>query len=149
MPRAAGRFLFPETYQTFVRKSIDIYRTNVYNPIRTNVLNNRMVIRMKEKRRHHYRIANPVRFFVFIFICTMILSFAAFTVLGSGRAEASSARTYAQVTVSEDDTLWGLIEKYNPDGRVSVRSAIYDVCEINDIDAGDINPGDKLFIPVY
>ena len=108
-----------------------------------------MVIRMKEKRRHHYRIANPVRFFVFIFICTMILSFAAFTVLGSGRAEASSARTYAQVTVSEDDTLWGLIKKYNPDGRVNVRSAIYDVCEINDIDAGDINPGDKLFIPVY
>ena len=104
---------------------------------------------MKETGRHHYRIANPVRFFVFIFICTMILSFAAFTVLGTGRAEASSARTYAQVTVSEDDTLWGLVEKYNPDGRVNVRSAIYDVCEINDIDAGDIQPGDTLFIPVY
>lgn len=110
----------------------------------------RMVIRMKEKRKHHYRIANPVRFFIFIFICTMILSFAAFTVFGgSGQASASSARTYAQVTVSENDTLWDLIEKYNPDGRINVRSAIYDVCEINDVDAGDIQPGDTLFIPVY
>jgi len=105
---------------------------------------------MKNSRRHHYRIANPVRFFIFIFICTMILSFAAFTVFGgSGRADASSARTYAQVTVSENDTLWGLVEKYNPDGRINVRSAIYDVCEINDVDAGDIRPGDTLFIPVY
>lgn len=104
---------------------------------------------MKENRRHHYRIANPARFFIFIFICTMILSFAAFTLIGPGRAEASSARTYAQVTVSEDDTIWGLVEKYNPDGRINVRSAIYDVCEINDIDAGDIQPGDTLFIPVY
>ena len=107
------------------------------------------VIRMKENRRHHYRIANPVRFFIFIFICTMILTFAAFTIIGSGRADAAAAHTYAQVTVSESDTIWGLVEKYNPDGKVDVRSAIYDVCEINDIDAGDIQAGDTLFIPVY
>ena len=124
-------------------------RTCVYNAIRTNVLKRKTVIEMKETGRHHYRIANPVRFFIFIFICTMIFAFATFTVLGSGSASAAAVHTYAQVTVSENDTLWGLIEKYNPDGRVNVRSAIYDVCEINDIDAGDIQPGDTLFIPVY
>ena len=108
-----------------------------------------MVTGMKENRKHHYRIANPVRFFIFIFLCTMILTFAAFTIIGSGRADAAAVHTYAQVTVSESDTIWGLVEKYNPDGNIDVRRAIYDVCEINDIDAGDIQAGDTLFIPVY
>jgi len=108
------------------------------------------VIDMTQTRgRHHYRIANPVRFFIFILICTMLITFAGMTMISAGQAQAAAVNTYAQVTVQEDDTLWGLIEEHNPNANIDVRSAVYDVCEINDIDAGDIQPGDTLFIPVY
>ena len=104
---------------------------------------------MKETGRHHYRIANPVRFFIFILICTMILTFAGFTLISAGQADAAAVHTYAQVTVQENDTLWELASRCNPDASFDISSAVYDICEINDIDAGDIRPGDTLFIPVY
>ncbi len=103
----------------------------------------------KETRRHHYRIADPVRFFIFILICTMIIAFAGYTVISSGKAEAAAVNTYAQVTVQENDSLWGLVEKFNPDANIDVQSVIYDIYEINDIEAGSIQPGDTIFIPVY
>ena len=79
----------------------------------------------------------------------MLITFAGMTMISAGQAQAAAVNTYAQVTVQEDDTLWGLIEEHNPNANIDVRSAVYDVCEINDIDAGDIQPGDTLFIPVY
>ncbi len=104
---------------------------------------------MKKTGRHHYRIANPVRFFIFILVCTMVITFAGMTLVSAGHAEASAVNTYAQVTIQEDDTLWGLVERFNPDANIDIQSAVYDICEINDIDAGDIRPGDVIFIPVY
>ena len=104
---------------------------------------------MKENRRHHYRIVKPVRFFLFIVISITILVFAGYTAIGAGNAEAAAVRTYAQVTVDEGDSIWSIVERCNKGANIDVQSAIYDVYEINDIDASDIRPGDKLFIPVY
>ena len=91
---------------------------------------------MKENRTHHYRIVKPFRFFLFVVISIMII-------------EAASVRQYVQVTIGEGDNLWSIVERCNKDAHIDVQSAIYDVYEINDIDAADIQPGDKLFIPVY
>lgn len=107
------------------------------------------VSEMEENRRHHYRIVKPVRFFLFIVISITILVFAGYTVIGAGNAEAAAVRTYAQVTVDEGDSIWSIVERCNKGANIDVQSAIYDVYEINDIDASDIRPGDKLFIPVY
>ncbi|MBR1987228.1 MAG: LysM peptidoglycan-binding domain-containing protein [Mogibacterium sp.] len=104
---------------------------------------------MKENRRHHYRIVKPFRFFLFVVISIMITVFAGYTVVGAGNAEAASVRQYVQVTIGEGDSLWSIVERCNRDAHIDVQSAIYDVYEINDIDAADIQPGDKLFIPVY
>lgn len=104
---------------------------------------------MKNTGRHHYRIANPLRFFIFILICTLVMTFAGFTLINAGHAEAAAVRTYTQVTVGENDTLWTLAARCNPDSNIDVSSAVYDICEINDVDAGEIRPGDTLFIPVY
>lgn len=104
---------------------------------------------MKEGRRHHYRITDPVRFFLFVLISIMIIVFAGYSIIGASSAEASAIHTYTQVTVQDGDTLWGLIETYNPDARIDIRDAIYDVYEINDIDESDIRPGETIFIPVY
>ena len=104
---------------------------------------------MKENRRHHYRIVKPVRFFMFILISIMITVFAGYTIIGAGNAEAATVRNYVQVTVDEGDSLWSIVERCNKGSVIDVQSAVYDVYEINDIDAADVSPGDKLFIPVY
>ena len=109
----------------------------------------KMVDDMRENTRHHYRIVKPFRFFLFVVISIMIIVFAGYTVIGAGNAEAAAVRTYVQVTIDEGDSLWSIVERCNKDARIDVQSAIYDVYEINDIDAADIQPGDKLFIPVY
>ena len=108
-----------------------------------------MVDAMKENRKHHYRIVKPFRFFLFVVISIMVLVFAGYTAIGAGNAEAAAVRTYVQVTIDEGDNLWNIVERCNKDAHIDVQSAIYDVYEINDIDAADIQPGDKLFIPVY
>ena len=121
------------------------YRTNVSIVL----LIDEMVDEMKENRKHHYRIVKPFRFFLFVVLSIMITVFAGYTVIGAGNAEAAAVRTYVQVTIDEGDSLWSIVERCNKDANIDVQSAIYDVYEINDIDAADIQPGDKLFIPVY
>ena len=100
-------------------------------------------------RTRHYRIVKPVRFFIFVLISIMIIIFTGYGLLNSGKAEAASADSYERVVVQTNDTLWGLAEMYNPDVEMSYRDIVYDICEINDISAGDIHPGDVIFIPVY
>ena len=109
----------------------------------------KMVDEMKENRKHHYRIVKPFRFFLFVVISIMVIVFAGYTAIGAGNAEAAAVRSYVQVTIDEGDNLWSIVERCNKDAHIDVQSAIYDVYEINDIDAADIQPGDKLFIPVY
>ncbi len=121
------------------------YRTNVLIVL----LIDEMVNEMKENRKHHYRIVKPFRFFLFVVISIMVIVFTGYTAIGAGNAEAAAVRSYVQVTIDEGDNLWSIVERCNKDAHIDVQSAIYDVYEINDIDAADIQPGDKLFIPVY
>lgn len=104
---------------------------------------------MKENRKHHYKITKPFRFFIFVVISIMVMVFAGYTAIGAGNAEAAAVRSYVQITIDEGDNLWSIVERCNKDAHIDVQSAIYDVYEINDIEAADIQPGDKLFIPVY
>ena len=146
-------FMPGKTIELLFVKSIDSFRTSVYNAYITNKRSNRveskkMVTDMTD-RRHHYKIVKPVRFFMFIVISIMILVFAGYGIIGAADAEAATVRTYAQVTISEGDSLWSIVERYNKDAHIDVQSVIYDIYEINDIDAADIQPGDKIFVPVY
>ena len=104
---------------------------------------------MKENRKHHYKIVKPFRFFIFVVISIMVIVFAGYTAIGAGNAEAAAVRSYVQVTIDEGDNLWSIVERCNKDSHIDVQSAIYDVYDINDIEAADIQPGDKLFIPIY
>ena len=129
-------------------------RTDVYNSGRTVVQNYLSLIRkavsdMKKNNRHHYRITDPVRFFLAVVISIMIVIFAGYSIIGAAQAQAATVRTYKQVTIQDGDNLWNLVEMYNPDARIDIRDAIYDIYEINDIDESDIRPGEKIFIPIY
>lgn len=100
-------------------------------------------------RKHHYRIVNPVRFFIFVLITVMVLVFAAYSILNIGQAEAEAVNTYAQVSVSENESLWSIAERYNNDVNIDTREIIHEICEINDISAADVQAGDTIFVPVY
>ena len=105
--------------------------------------------KMNGNRRHHYRIVNPVRFFIFVVISMMIIIFTAYSIMGISEADAAAVRSYKQVVIQDGDNLWNLIESYNPGAGVDIRNAVYDVYEINDITESDIRPGETIFIPVY
>ena len=99
--------------------------------------------------RHHYRIKSPVRFFLFILICIMLMAFAGYSITGLSSAEAAAASKYAQVTITDGDNLWDIVEAYNPDANIDIRDAVYDIYEINDITADEVMPGSTIFVPIY
>lgn len=104
---------------------------------------------MKAAPRRRYKIVKPFRFFVFILICSMIAIFAAYTISGAGEADAATLTRYVQVKVQDNDTLWDIVETYNPNANLDIRTALYDIYEVNDIDASDIRPGDEILVPIY
>ena len=101
------------------------------------------------KVKHRYKIVNPFRFFTFVLICCIVCILTAYAVFGSYRAEAISEPVYTEVKIQENDTLWNIVETYNPNLKKDVRIAVSEICEINGIDAGSIHPGDVIIVPVY
>ena len=104
--------------------------------------------RMKMKKK--YVITSPLRFFLFIVIIVMIVSFSVYTIAGKASAYADSDEdngTYKTVVVESGDSLWQIAAE-NSNGSVDLREVVYTICEINDITAGDIQPGEEILIPV-
>ena len=79
----------------------------------------------------------------------MIMAFAGYSIIGAGNADAAAVRTYKQVVIHEGDNIWDIAEKYNPDASKSTRSIVSEICETNDIDISDVQPGDMIFVPIY
>ena len=98
-------------------------------------------------KRHHYRVADPIRFFLFIFISIMIIAYAAFGILSINTAQAESVTRYERVVIQENDTLWNIAISYNPDVH-DARQLVHEIYEVNDI-TSDIHPGDIIYVPVY
>jgi hypothetical protein len=141
-----------QIFRNFVRKVLtlceQVFIIHIEQKFRTDFRTEGTVQAMT-RRRHHYRIVNPVRFFIFILITVMVLIFAAYSILNIGQAEAAAVNTYAQVSVSENESLWSIAERYNSSVDVDTREIIHEICEINDISAADVNAGDTIFVPVY
>ena len=95
-----------------------------------------------------YRLTSPLRFIVMTFICMTILIFGVAGLISSTHTQAASFDTFAQVEITENDTLWNIANDYC-ESNMDVRDVVADICEINDISAGDIQPGDIIFVPVY
>jgi hypothetical protein len=109
----------------------------------------REICKQEKKARCRYKVVKPFRFFVFVLICITSLVLAGYAIFGSGHADAESLTRYTEVKVQDNDTLWDLVETYNPDADIDIRDALYEVYEVNNIDAADIKAGDTILIPVY
>lgn len=97
--------------------------------------------------RKHYRITSPIRFFIFVTIVTMTLIFTTYTLLGFADTEAAATETYKVVQVKDNDTLWTIADEYC-DPHADIRDTVAEICEINDISADQIQPGDTVVVPV-
>ena len=81
-----------------------------------------------KQRKHHYRIVDPVRFFLAVVISIMILIFAGYSIIGATQAQAAAIRTYKQVTIQDGDNLWNLVEAYNPDSHCLMLRILSSYC---------------------
>ena len=75
------------------------------------------------------------------------LCVAGFTALtGLNTSVALTKQTYTEVQVSSGDTLWTIANTYK-DESTDTRKAVYEICQINDIEASDLHPSMTLAIP--
>ena len=98
---------------------------------------------MKKK----YKIVSPVRFFIFILVTVLSMTMLVYSLLGFATTEAGTSDTYRQVEVQQNDTLWSIANKYS--GKyVDPRTTVNKICELNNISASDVKPGDTILVLV-
>jgi len=95
-----------------------------------------------------YRLKSKFRFTVFVVIMMLMLVTVSNTILGINNASSLTKPEYASIQIKYGDTLWNLASEYNQDGK-DIRKFVYEICELNEISADSIYPGQCILIPVY
>lgn len=95
-----------------------------------------------------YRVSSKIRFSIFLaFIAVLILStYMAF--VGVTDAQGDTVERYEIISVNDGDSLWTLAKNHVPK-NMDIREYIYHVAKYNDVDPGDLNPGEKIKLPIY
>jgi predicted Zn-dependent protease len=94
----------------------------------------------------NYRIGSVRRFAVFLLLVAALAFLAGFA-FAEKPVRAAEPIGYAAVEVRAGDTLWQIAAAYKSDGQ-DIRRLIYDICQINNISAGELRAGDMIQIPV-
>jgi len=95
-----------------------------------------------------YRITSKFRFTMFLVVMILCLMTAIGTLLGFNTVTSASMNQYNQIQVEAGDTLWNIACEYAPD-NMDVRKVVYDICDVNDIQADQLVAGQKIIVPVY
>ena len=95
------------------------------------------------KRR--YRISNKYRFITFVALMVIIGSMIIGAVFPVSAAHQQDIN-YREVKVQYGDTLWNIARTYGDSSR-DVREIVYDICTLNNVEAGSIYPGQILKVP--
>ena len=101
----------------------------------------------KRRRCHHRHVINRIKFTVLLVAVILMAGMVGGMMLGSYDAEGTSKTTYEMITVQYGDTLWEIAENYKPANK-DVRNFMYEICDYNNISAGEIYQGQNLMIPV-
>lgn len=94
-----------------------------------------------------YRITSKFRFTLFIVTTILIITIAAGTLLGFNTVNSSSMTQYTQVRIESGDTIWSIAKEYAP-ASSDIRNAVSIICDVNDITADQLVPGQNIIIPV-
>ena len=107
---------------------------------------NREVQRMKTNKK--YRIKSKFRFItslvVVLGLCVGLFGF----ITGLNTSTAVTRNTCTEVEICAGDTLWDIAENVKT-RDMDTREVVYQICEENGIDAGDIQPGMIIRVPEY
>ena len=97
---------------------------------------------------NRYRVTNIKRFKTFVFLSVLTISVILFLTLSSfTKAYSTEIITYDTVYVESGDTLWEIASSY--DNHLRIDEFIYKIQKLNNINNGEIYPGDTLLIPIY
>lgn len=78
-----------------------------------------------------------------IILITTVINFA----LGLNTAESLTYVEYMDLEIMSGDTLWSIAETYMTDTS-DIRMAVYELCQINDISADQLQAGMTIQVPV-
>ena len=92
------------------------------------------------------RIKNKFRFITFITILVLVVSMIIGALFPVAAFSESSGRSYVEVCVKDGDTLWELAKTYGNSGK-DIREIIYEICNINNINASGLTEGQHIIIP--
>lgn len=94
-----------------------------------------------------YRINNRVRFTLFVVLVILFVTTFANFALGLNIADSATYVEYTEVKVMSGDTLWSIADTYMNDNS-DIRESVYELCQINDINASQLQAGMTLLVPI-
>lgn len=99
---------------------------------------------MKHKKR--YRLKSRSRFTVFVIVAMLTVMTSANGILGMYDAASLTKVEYKTVSIETGDTLWEIAAEHMPE--TEIRRAVHKLCMVNEIDAGQIHPGQTIKVPI-
>ena len=94
-----------------------------------------------------YKVVNKLRFTIFVVIMILLITTFANFALGLNTANSLTRLTYMDYEITAGDTLWTIAETYMTD-VFDIREAVYELCQLNDIRAGELYVGMTIQIPI-
>ncbi len=95
-----------------------------------------------------FRVVSRARFTIFLVIICLLV-FGMFSMAaGSSTASSESKVQYHAVEIHSGDSLWTIAEDYNKE-NLDIRQVVADICDVNDIRADEIQPGQMILVPAY
>lgn len=92
------------------------------------------------------RIRSKFRFITFLIIVLGLTVGMFGFVTGMNESTASMTQDYTSITVDVGDTLWDIANSVNHK-NTDTRIIVHAICQLNDIQAGDLQPGMVLTVP--
>ena len=93
-----------------------------------------------------YKVKSRLRFTVFIAVALLLTLTSVNGVLGIYDAESLTKVEYQTVEIKPGDTLWEIAAEYMSD--TEIRQAVHQLCELNETDAAQLQPGQVIKVPV-
>ena len=104
--------------------------------------------RVREEMFKKYRVESKTRFILFIISMILIIFGMVSFVLKPEYVSGSTEQIYETVIVKTGDTLWDIASKY-VDAKTDIRMFIYDISLVNEIQNGQLIPGQEILIPMF
>ena len=96
-----------------------------------------------------YRIKSRFRFTTSVTLAIIMVCFMANTVLGLNNASGmTEPKDPYQIEIQYGDSLWNIASEYGPD-NTDIRKIVHEICELNDITADSLQPGQIILVPDY